>query len=105
MQNGIIAYASRQLEPHEKNYPIHDLELAAAVHALIIWKHYLYGIKCEIFTDHKSLKYFFEQKELNRRQRRWLELVKYYDCTISYYPGKANLVADALSQKTQGTSA
>ncbi|CAA0811205.1 Uncharacterized mitochondrial protein AtMg00860, partial [Striga hermonthica] len=100
MQQGrVVAYASRQLKPHEQNYPTHDLELAAVVHALKIWRHYLYGGKCEIFTDHKSLKYIFTQKELNMRQRRWLELVKDYDCTISYHPGKANMVADALSRR------
>ncbi|CAA0807057.1 Unknown protein, partial [Striga hermonthica] len=103
MQQGrVVAYASRQLKPHEQNYPTHDLELAAVVHALKIWRHYLYGRKCEIFTDHKSLKYIFTQKELNMQQRRWLELVKDYDCTISYHPGKANVVADALSQKSHG---
>ncbi|CAA0841609.1 Unknown protein, partial [Striga hermonthica] len=97
MQQGrVVAYASRQLKPHEQNYPTHDLELAAVVHALKIWRHYLYGGKCEIFTDHKSLKYIFTQKELNMRQRRWLELVKDYDCTISYHLGKANVVAVAL---------
>jgi hypothetical protein len=101
----VIAYASRQLRPHEVNYPTHDLELAAVVHALKIWRHYLYGVKCEIFTDHKSLKYFNTQKELNMRQRRWLELIKDYDCTISYHPGKANVVADALSRKSAETSA
>ncbi|KAL1549166.1 hypothetical protein AAHA92_17300 [Salvia divinorum] len=102
MQNGkVIAYASRQLRPHELNYPTHDLELAAVVHPLKIWRHHLYGARCEIFTDHKSLKYFFEQKDLNMRQRRWLELVKDYDCGINYHPGKANVVADALSRKDQ----
>jgi hypothetical protein len=100
----VIAYASRQLRPHEINYPTHDLELAAVVYALKIWRHYLYGVKCEIFTDHKSLKYFNTQKELNMRQRRWLELIKDYDCTISYHPGKANVVADALSRKSAETS-
>ena len=90
MQNGkVIAYASRQLKVHEKNYPTHDLEMAAVVFALKIWRDYLYGVKCEIFTDHKSLKYIFTQKELNMRQRRWLELVKDYDCEILYHPGKA----------------
>ncbi|KAL5549869.1 hypothetical protein UlMin_000045 [Ulmus minor] len=98
MQHGrVIAYASRQLKDYEKNYPTHDLELAAVVFALKIWRHYLYGVHCEIYTDHKSLKYFFTQKELNMRQRRWLELVKDYDCEILYHPGKANKVADALS--------
>ena len=101
MQHGkVIAYASRQLRPHEKNYPTHDLELAAVVFALKIWRHYLYGVTCEIFTDHKSLKYLFTQKELNMRQRRWLELIKDYDIIIQYHPGKANVVADALSRKS-----
>jgi hypothetical protein len=100
MQQGkVIAYASRQLKTYERNYPTHDLELAAVVFALKIWRHYLYGERCEIYTDHKSLKYFFTQKELNMRQRRWLELLKDYDCTINYHPGKANVVADALSRK------
>ncbi|KAD7480443.1 hypothetical protein E3N88_03579 [Mikania micrantha] len=102
MQRGkVIAYASRQLKTHEINYPIHDLELAAVVFALKIWRHYLYGVKCTIYTDHKSLKYFFTQKELNMRQRRWLELLKDYDCEILYHPGKANVVADALSRKEE----
>ena len=101
MQNGkVIAYASRQLKDYEKNYPTYDLELAAVVFALKIWRHYLYGERCEIYTDHKSLKYFFTQKELNMRQRRWLELVKDYDCVINYHPGKVNVVADALSRKS-----
>ncbi|KAL8121324.1 hypothetical protein AgCh_018164 [Apium graveolens] len=95
----VIAYASRQLKPHEEKYPMHDLELAAIVFALKIWRHYFYGEKCEIYTDHKSLKYIFTQKELNMRQRRWLELIKDYDCIINYHPGKANVVADALSRK------
>ncbi|TYK01903.1 putative gag-pol polyprotein [Cucumis melo var. makuwa] len=100
MQQGkVVAYASHQLKSHEQNYPTHDLELAAVVFALKIWRHYLYGEKIQIFTDHKSLKYFFTQKELNMRQRRWLELVKDYDCEILYHPGKANMVADALSRK------
>ena len=95
----MIAYALRQLKTHELKYPTHDLELAAIVFALKIWRHYLYGEKCEIYTDHKSLKYIFTQKELNMRQRRWLELIKDYDCTINYHPGNANVVADALSRK------
>ncbi|KAD0514134.1 hypothetical protein E3N88_44144 [Mikania micrantha] len=103
MQHGkVIAYASRQLKPHEVNYPTHDLELAAVVFALKIWRHYLYGETCDIFTDHKSLKYIFTQKELNMRQRRWLELLKDYDANIQYHPGKANVVADALSRKSSG---
>ncbi|KAL4018663.1 hypothetical protein IC575_022276 [Cucumis melo] len=89
MQDGnVIAYALRQLKEHECNYPTHDLELAAVVLALKIWRHYLFGEKCHIFTDHKRLKYIFDQKELNLRQRRWLELIKDYDCTIEYHPGK-----------------
>jgi hypothetical protein len=100
MQQGkVIAYASRQLKTYERNYPTHDLELAAVVFALKIWRHYLYGERCEIYTDHKSLKYFFTQKELNMHQRHWLELLKDYDCTINYHPGKANVVVDALSRK------
>ncbi|GJR88255.1 putative nucleotidyltransferase, ribonuclease H [Tanacetum coccineum] len=96
----VIAYASRQLKPYEVNYPTHDLELAAVVFALKIWRHYLYGEACDIFTDHKSLKYIFTQRELNMRQRRWLELLKDYDTNIQYHPGKANVVADALSRKS-----
>jgi hypothetical protein len=95
----VIAYGSRQLRPHELNYPTHDLELAAVVHALKSWKHFLYGSKCKLFTDHKSLKYFFTQKDLNMRQWRWLELIKEYDLTINYTPGMANVVANALSRK------
>ncbi|GJS94723.1 putative nucleotidyltransferase, ribonuclease H [Tanacetum coccineum] len=99
MQHGkVIAYASRQLKPYEVNYPTHDLELAAVVFALKIWRHYLYGEACDIFTDHKSLKYIFTQRELNMRQRRWLELLKDYDTNIQYHPGKANVVADVLSR-------
>ncbi|GJY78796.1 retrotransposon protein, putative, ty3-gypsy subclass [Tanacetum coccineum] len=86
--------------PYEVNYPTHDLELAAVVFALKIWRHYLYGESCDIFTDHKSLKYIFTQRELNMRQRRWLELLKDYDTNIQYHPGKANVVADALSRKS-----
>jgi len=101
MQDGrVIAYASRQLKDHEQRYPTHDLELAAVVHALKIWRHYLIGNKCDIYTDHKSLKYFFTQEDLNMRQHRWLELIKDYDLEIHYHPGKANVVADALSRKS-----
>jgi len=95
----VVAYASRQLKVHERNYPTHDLELAAVVHALKIWRHYLIGNKCEIYTDHKSLKYIFTQSKLNLRQRRWLELIKDYNLDLQYHPGKANVVTDALSRK------
>ncbi|GKC69684.1 putative reverse transcriptase domain-containing protein [Tanacetum coccineum] len=95
----VIAYASRQLKIHEKNYTTHDLELGAVVFALKMWRHYLYGTKCVVFTDHKSLQHILDQKELNMRQRRWLELLSDYDCEIRYHPGKANVVADALSRK------
>ena len=88
------------MKPHEQNYPTHDMKLATVVFALKIWRHYLYGEKCRIFTDHKSLKYLLTQKELNLRQCRWLELFKDYDCIIDYYPGKANVVVDALSRRT-----
>ena len=99
----VVAYASRQLKKHELNYPTHDLELAAVIFALKTWRHYLHGATCQIFTDHKSLKYLFTHKELNLRQRRWMELLKDYDCTIDYHPGKANVVADSLSRKSTGS--
>jgi hypothetical protein len=102
MQEGkVVAYASGQLRKHEHNYPTHHLELAAIVHTLKIWRHYMIGTKCQIFTYHKSLKYIFTQRDLNLRQRRWLELIKDYDLDIQYHPGKANVVADALSRKSQ----
>ncbi|GJS72874.1 putative reverse transcriptase domain-containing protein [Tanacetum coccineum] len=91
--------ASRQLKVHEKNYTTHDLELEAVVFSLKMWRHYMYGTKCVVFTDHKSLQHILDQKELNMRQRRWLELLSDYDCEICYHLGKANVVADALSQK------
>ena len=101
MQNReVVAYASRQLKVHEKNYPTHDLELVAVVFVLKILRHYLYGSKSEVFSDHKSLKYLFDQKELNMRQRRWLEYLKDLDFQLSYHLGKANVVADALSRKS-----
>ncbi|GKA64104.1 putative reverse transcriptase domain-containing protein [Tanacetum coccineum] len=95
----VIAYASRKLKIHEKNYMTHDLELGAVVFALKIWRHYLYGTRCTVFTDHKSLQHILDQKELNMRQHRWLELLSDYDCEIRYHPEKANVVADALSRK------
>jgi len=101
----VVAYASRQLKVHEKNYPTHDLELAAVVYVLKIWRHYLYGSKFEVCSDHKSLKYLFDQKELNMRQRRWLESLKDFDFQLSYHPEKANVVVDALSRKTLHMSA
>jgi hypothetical protein len=101
MQDGhVVAYASRQLRKHEVNYPTHDWELAAVVHALKIWRHYLMGNRCELYTDHKSLKYMFTQSNLNLRQRRWLELIKDYDFGINYHPGKANVVVDASSRRS-----
>ena len=100
MQRGkVVAYGSRQLKTHERNYPTHDLELAAIIFALKSWRHYLYGEKFEVFSDHKSLKYLFSQKELNLRQRRWMEHLEDYDFELQYHPGKANVVADALSRK------
>ena len=85
---------------HERNYPTHDLELVAVVFALKQWRHYLYGVKCEVYTDHHSLQYVFTQKDLNLRQRRWIELLKDYDITILYHPGIAIVVAEALTRKT-----
>jgi hypothetical protein len=100
MQNGrVVCYASRQLKHHERNYPMHDVELASVVHALKVWRHYLMGKHCDVFTNHKRLKYIFTQKELNMKQRRWLELIKEYDMSLQYHPGKANVVANALSCK------
>jgi hypothetical protein len=93
----VVAYASRQLRKHETHYPTHDLELATVIHALKIWRHYLMGKRCELYMGHKSLMYIFTQSNLNLRQRRWLELIKDYDRGINYHPGKANVVADALS--------
>jgi hypothetical protein len=100
MQEGhVIAYASRQLRKHELNYPTHDLELAAVVHALKIWRHYIMGTKCQVYTDHKSLKHIFTQKDLNLRQRCWLELIKDYDLEIHYHPGKAKFGCRCLESK------
>jgi hypothetical protein len=101
MQDGhVVAYASRQLRKYEVNCLTHDLELAAVVYALKIWRHYLMGKSCELYTNHKSLKYIFTQSNLNLRQRRWLELIKDYDLGSNYHPGKANVVADALSRRS-----
>ena len=97
MQEGqAIAYASRQLKKHEVNYPTHDLELAAVVRALKIWRQYLLGNVCHIYTDHKSLKYIFTQPKLNMRHRRWLEFIKDYNLEVHYHPGKVNVVVDAF---------
>ncbi|GJW43137.1 putative reverse transcriptase domain-containing protein [Tanacetum coccineum] len=95
----VIAYTSHQLKIHEKNYTTHDLELGAVVFALKMWRHYLYSTKCVVFTDHKSLQHILDQKELNMRLHRWVELLSGYDCEIRYHSGKANVVADALSRK------
>nr|GEZ46040.1 putative reverse transcriptase domain-containing protein [Tanacetum cinerariifolium] len=95
----VIAYSSRQLKIHEKNYTTHDLELGAVVFALKMWRHYLYGTRCIVFTDHKSLQHILDQKELNMRQQSWLELLSDYDCDIRYHPRKENVVTDALSRK------
>jgi hypothetical protein len=101
MQDGhVVAYASRQLRKHEEKYLTHGLELTTLVHALKIWRHYIIGKRCEVYSDHKSLKYIFTQRDLNLRQRRWLELIKDYDLGINYHPGNANVVADALSRRT-----
>jgi hypothetical protein len=100
MQDGYaIAYASRQLRCHEEHYPTHELELLVIVHALKVWRHYLLGNLVHIYIDHKSLKYLFTQPDLNMRQWRWLELIKDYELEVHYHPGKANVVADALSRK------
>jgi hypothetical protein len=101
MQDGhVVAYASRQLRKHEVKYQTHDLELAVVAHALKIWRHYLMGKRCELYTDPKSLKYIFKQSNINLRQRRWLELIKDYDLGINYHPRKANVVADTLSRRS-----
>ena len=101
MQEGrVVAYACRQLRKHELNYPTHDLELVAVVHALKIRRHYLIGHKCDIYIDHKSLKYIFTQLDPSLRQHHWLELIKDYNLEVHYHRGKANVVADALSRKS-----
>jgi hypothetical protein len=101
MQDGhVVAYASQQLRKHEEHYPTHNPELVAVVHALKIWRHYLIGKRCELYSNHKSLKYIFTQPNLNLRQRRWMDLIKDYDTGINYHSGKVNVVADALSRRT-----
>ncbi|GAU48779.1 hypothetical protein TSUD_406220 [Trifolium subterraneum] len=105
MQEGaVVAYASRQLKPHEENYPTHDLELAAIIFALKIWRHHLYGVQFALYSDHKSLRYLFDQKDLNMRQRKWMEYLKDFDFELNYHPGKANVVADALMKSTYKAS-
>ena len=106
MQSGrVVAYGSCQLKNHEQNYPTHNMELAVVVFALKIWRHYLYGEEFKVYSDHKSLKYIFAQRDLNMRQRRWMEVLEDYDFTLHYHPGKANVVADALSRKSPGALA
>ena len=106
MQSGkVVAYGSRQLKNHEQNYLTHDMELAVVVFTLKIWRHYLYGEQFEVSSDHKSLKYIFTQRDLNMRKRRWMEFLEDYEFTLHYHPGKANVVADALSRKSQGALA
>jgi hypothetical protein len=101
MQDGhVIAYASRQLRKHEEKYSTHDLELAVVVRVLKFWRHYIIGKRCEVYSNHKSLKYIFTQPNLNLRQRRWLEIIKDYDLEINYHPGKANVIVDALSKRS-----
>ena len=95
----VVAYASRQLKIHERNYPTHDLELAAVIFAPNLWRHYLFRVQFELFTDHKSIRYLFSQKELNQRQRRQMEFIKDYEFTLQYHPGNVNVIADASSMK------
>ena len=106
MQSGrVLAYGSRQLKNHEQNYPTHDMELATVIFALKILRHYLYGEEFEVYSYHKSLKYIFTQRDLNMRQRIWMEFLEDYDFILHYHPGKANVVADALSRKSRGALA
>ena len=106
MQSGrMVAYGSRQLKNHEQNYPTHNLKLAAVVFSLKIWRHYLYDKEFEVYSDYKSLKYIFIQRDLNMRKRRWMEFLEDYDFTLHYHPGKVNVVVDALSRKSQGALA
>ena len=101
----VVAYGSRQLKNHERNYPTNDMELAAIVFALKIWRHYLYGEQFEVFSDHKSLKYIFTQRDLNMRQCRGMEYLEDYDFTLHYHPSKVNVVANALRRKSRGVLA
>ena len=101
----VVAYGSCQLKNYEQNYPTHDMKLAVVVFAFNIWRHYLYGKEFEVYSDHKSLKYIFTQRDLNMRQRRWMEFLEDYDFTLHYHPGKANVVADALGRKSRGALA
>ena len=101
----VVAYCSKQLKNHEQNYPTHDLELAAILFALNIWRQYLYGEQFKVFSDHKSLKYIFIQRDLNMRKHRWMEYLEDYDFTSHYHSGKTNVVADALNQKSRGVLA
>ena len=106
MQSGrVVAYGSRRLKNHEQNHPTRDMELVAVVFALNIWRHYLYGEEFEVYSYHTSLKYIFTQRDLNMRQRRWMEFLEDYDFTLHYHPGKENVVADALSRKSRGALA
>ena len=106
MQSGrVVAYGSCQLKNHEQNYPTHDMELAAVVFALKIWRHYLYGEQFEVYSDRKSVKYIFTQRDLNMRQRRWMEFQEDYNFTLHYYPDKENVKTDALSRKSRGALA
>ena len=98
-EGGVIAYASRKLKPHEENYPTHDLELAAVMLSLKIWRHYLIGISFELKSNHQILRYLFTQRDLNARQRRWSEFMSKYDFWSSYIKGKDNVVVDSLSRK------
>ena len=95
----VVSYTSRQLKPNERNYPTHDIELVAVVHALITWRHLLLGRQVDIFTDHKSLEYIFTQPNLNLQQTRWVKMIQEYNPSIEYTPGKANVIADALSRE------
>ena len=103
MQSGrVVVFGSRQLKNHEKNYPTQDLELATIFFALKIWRHYLYREQFKVFSNHKSLKYIFTQRDLKMRQHRWMEYLEDYDFTLHYHLGKTNVVVDALSRKSQG---